>query len=667
MRHASRVSVAVLLAAVAAQAGPVAHQMASTPVQSRQPNGRHHADPPVPSADVVARDGRDLCDFAIDLPCDAVYSGSSAASQNGNAWEAYCYFGETAPEIIHRLEHPGGLLSLTLSSTDSNQLDLILLGSCDPADCLAMPWLVGSSESISGDFSAGTYYVVVDAYSWNSQPFTYQLGVECLGAIDPCEAALPLPCGATVQGSSAQSQNGNAWSSYCFSGDSGPEVIYALNHPGGFLSLQLSSSDSNQLDLILLGGCDPSDCLAMPWWVGSEETISGDYPAGTYYVVVDAYAWNGQPFTFTLGATCPGETDPCQFALPLACNQTVPGSSAASQNGNLWSGYCFTGESGPEVIYAYEHPGGLLSLALSSDDSNQLDLILLGSCDPSDCLAMPWWVGSAETISGIWPAGTYYVVIDAFLWNGQPFTFQLSTGPCLGTDAVCHHESTGLSLSLPDPLGVAQRYYQLFNGDTDATLSGVLLHIDAAAQPHDGTLTLGVWEMDGELLPTVLAGAVDVDAGALVGGWAEFDLSSLSYQIHEGVDYYIGLDFAPATPADRLGFFAGSPGGYEGFSTFYNGVTYDNWWSNGAVFFDELNLCVRLAPPCPPVALQISVSAGDAVLSWEPSPGLVRLEASSAGYGGTTLAVVDGMAGVYIDDDALALGRRFYQAVRVCE
>jgi hypothetical protein len=349
MIHPVHVSLAgLLLVASTGLATPATGPEAprNEPTFNAQPNGLPDRFTP----DHSPRDSRTECDTAIQLACNSTFSGSSALSQNGDFWQAYCFSGESAPEVIHRLDHPGGLLTLTLNSSDSAQLDLILLGDCDPFNCLAMPWLVGSSESISGTYAAGTYYVVVDAFNWNGLPFTYELGTVCVGNVDLCANALPLPCGQVTSGSSADSQNGNAWGSYCFSGESAPEVVYELNHPGGPLNLHLTSSTSSQLDLILLGSCDAEDCLAMPWFVGSDETISGDYPAGTYYVVVDAFAWNGLPFDFEIDVTCPGEQDFCTGAIPLGCNETVTGGSALSQNGNLWGQYCF-GARAPRRSY----------------------------------------------------------------------------------------------------------------------------------------------------------------------------------------------------------------------------------------------------------------------------------------------------------------------------
>ena len=633
-----------------------------------RPNQTLNGDADQRPANDSPRDNRTLCDNAVVLSCNEVFNGSSALSQNGDTWSNYCFSGDTGPEVIHVLEHGGGPLTLTLNSGDSSQLDLILLGGCDEADCLAMPWLVGSSESISGSYPAGTYHVVVDAYGWDGQPFTYTLETSCLGNVDLCANAIPLLCGSTVVGSSDDSQNGNAWSSYCFSGDSGPEVIYSLEHPGGPLNLQLSSTDSEQLDLILLGSCDSQDCLAMPWLVGSDETISGDYPAGTYHVVVDAYGWNGQPFTFELSAICPGEADYCASAIPLGCDELAFGNSEQSQNGNLWGEYCFSGESAPEVIYVLNHPGGLLDLSLSSEDSNQLDLILLGSCDPADCLAMPWLIGSSESISGVYPAGEYYVVVDAFNWNGLPFSFALRSGPCID-GLECHHGSSSLLLSLPDINGIALEYYQLFVPATAGVLGQVTLNLNTSAFPdHAGVLSLSVLHADGLGQPTLLQGQLDVDTDLLLDGYNDFDMSGLGYAVTPGQDFSIGLSFTGDGPADRIGFYAGEPGGYDGFSSFYDGVSYDSWWANGGELYDELNLCMLVfTAPCPPRPMSVEPSGSDIVLSWTPDSGQIRIEASLDAYAGfLPLATVDASLGSWTDANALGAPHRFYRIVHIC-
>jgi hypothetical protein len=385
-------------------------------------------------------------------------------------------------------------------------------------------------------------------------------------------------------------------------------------------------------------------------------------------VVVDAFSWNGQPFTFQIETTCPGEADYCASAIPLGCDETVTGSSALSQNGNLWGQYCFSGESAPEVVYALDHPGGLLSLRLSSTDSNQLDLILLGSCDPSDCLAMPWLVGSTESISGEYPAGTYYVVVDAFGWDGLPFTYTLESDPCV-TDAQCHHTSSFLAVALPDEL--AQIYFQSFIPAEAALLEQVILQIDGTYYTdHNGTLTLSVRHLDGNFEPTVVVGSLSFDADGLAGGFATFDMSSLGYVLTPDLDFFIGIEFSGDTPEDRIGFLAGLPGDdYEGYSTFFDGTTYGGWWTNGVDFYDELNLCITTGPaPCLPQALTVSRSGNDIVLDWTATSGQIRIEASDEAYGTfLPVATVPAGDGTWTDVDALNSGRMFYRGVRLCD
>ncbi|MFA7330469.1 MAG: PPC domain-containing protein [Candidatus Delongbacteria bacterium] len=489
-----------------------------------------------------------------------------------------------------------------------------------------------------------------------------------------CDNALPFGCNWAINGGSVESQNGNVWESYLNWGDTGPEVIYQLEHIGGLLTLQLRSTDSDQLDLILLNACGETACVAQPWWLGSWETISVEVPAGTYYVVVDAYNWDGNPYTFTLTSNCPAES-PCFFTQPLACNDTQHGTSDSSPIGNVWGEYLFGGETGPESVYEMTHPGGLLTLRLSSSTSDQLDLMLLSACDPDSCLAQPWLVGSDEIISGTFPAGTYYVVVDAYNWDGNSYDFYLESGTCYpAASTSCHHMSTQQVLTLPDPLGQAQAYYQFFLPEQAGWVARVLLNINSQNWGNQaGWLKLTLCRPDVEGWygtpggPWLEMGTLWFGTDWLPQGWAEFDISSLGFDVQPGEGFWVKLEYEPLMPGQQLSFYAGGVGGYEGFSSFSDGATWDNWWSSGYDFFDELNLCVEYSTACDGIPLTLEMDGGSARLGWPPVQGLVQIWASAEAYTpGTLLSVQPGEAMSFTDENALAAGRRFYRAVHVC-
>lgn len=116
-----------------------------------------------------------ICDNAVVVNCDEIYHGpaSSAASNvfsyGCNSWT------ETGPERVHAFTATdSGTLTATITNF-TGDLDVYLLGSCDPSDCLGT---VYSSEVVFEDALAdSTYYIVVDADDGSGS--AYDLLVTC--------------------------------------------------------------------------------------------------------------------------------------------------------------------------------------------------------------------------------------------------------------------------------------------------------------------------------------------------------------------------------------------------------------------------------------------------------------------------------------------------------
>lgn len=115
------------------------------------------------------------CNNAISLTCNTTYSGnaSNAVSQVNsygcNNWT------ETGPERVHSFTPDSdGAITATISNF-TGDLDVYILGSCNPSDCLGT---VASSSATYTDAKANqTYYIVVDADDGSGS--AYDLIINC--------------------------------------------------------------------------------------------------------------------------------------------------------------------------------------------------------------------------------------------------------------------------------------------------------------------------------------------------------------------------------------------------------------------------------------------------------------------------------------------------------
>jgi len=115
------------------------------------------------------------CENAIELNCEEVYHGSSSNKPSLINSYACNNWTETGPERVHQFTAPeSGTFTVTISNF-TGDLDVYILGSCDPQDCLGEVFSAHSTytEAIQGK----TYYLVVDADDGSSS--SYDIEVSC--------------------------------------------------------------------------------------------------------------------------------------------------------------------------------------------------------------------------------------------------------------------------------------------------------------------------------------------------------------------------------------------------------------------------------------------------------------------------------------------------------
>jgi GH25 family lysozyme M1 (1,4-beta-N-acetylmuramidase)/subtilase family serine protease len=217
------------------------------------------------------------CSNAINLSCGVTYNGpSSSASSNVTSYGCNSWT-ESGPERVHTITtNSTGTITASLSNF-SGDLDVYILGSCDPTDCLGT---VSSSSATYSNAPAGTYYIVVDADDGSGS--SYSLLVNCTS----------VPVGEDITVS-----NATVSSTFVMAGDD-INVTADQNYSGSQLDSNLPSFDldyylstdcnlsSNDIllggDVSGLGSDDPSESES------ATLTIPSNTSNGTYYILFAA-------------------------------------------------------------------------------------------------------------------------------------------------------------------------------------------------------------------------------------------------------------------------------------------------------------------------------------------------------------------------------------------
>jgi PKD repeat protein len=158
------------------------------------------------------------------------------------------------------------------------------------------------------DAPNGTYYIVVDQGAAGVGG-DYRLELSC-GYLD-CSQSVSLNCGVTYDGSN--SGGTDDVSTYTIGQtlnveNNGPEIVHMFTiTEAGLVTIDLTGLNAN-LELFLLSACSRRSGLGYSQNAGtSNEQISRNLPAGTYYVVVDGY--NGAISNYSLTVDCASSCD----------------------------------------------------------------------------------------------------------------------------------------------------------------------------------------------------------------------------------------------------------------------------------------------------------------------------------------------------------------------
>lgn len=378
------------------------------------------------------------CSNTIPLTCGVTYSGvsSTATSLVGsygcNSWT------ESGPERVHSIiPSASGTITATLSNF-TGDLDVYILGSCDPDDCLGT---VGSSSATySGAVAGQTYYIVVDADDGSGS--AYDLVVNC-----PISSSSD---NITVANYSLSSSSVAAGSNFTVQVDqqySGSQLASMLIDPT--INYYIST-DCNVSPDDTIVGTSTSD-------IGSDVTSStesevlivpSNLAAGNYYLIIKAdgdnqiIENNESDNAICLPVTITPLVLDCTSAIPLTCGVVYHGASSSALSHVETYGCNSWTETGPERIHSIVPSNNGTLAATISNYTGDLDIYLLGSCDPNDCLGTV--SSSSVTYSNAIAGHTYYLVVDADDGSGSAYDLEVSC-PTVTDDLYSSNE--GISVT----------------------------------------------------------------------------------------------------------------------------------------------------------------------------------------------------------------------------
>ena len=380
-----------------------------------------------------------VCEEAT-ISCGETYNNSINTSDD-DIYSFHCGFDSYNDwEDIIRVNITSVPATITLTGMTAD-LDMFLYADCTTGEVDGIENCIdqsrgGGDEQFDPITTTGVYWVIIESFGGATSPYT--LSVNCGGSLD-CSNARPLSCGQSeLFGTFNEPRDVD---SYCNGQNTTldlGEVVYVISTPIGPVSSYTFSltgvNPSTDLDLFLLGSCDPDDCIADSDGSSSAtpDLITVDLGPGVYYLVVDTDGQQESNYTITM--SCGGSLD-CSNARPLSCGQSeLFGTFNEPRDVDSYcNGQNTTLDLG-EVVYVISTPIGPVSSYTFNltgvNPSTDLDMFLLGSCDPDDCIADSDGSSSAtpDVITVNLGPGVYYLIVDTDGQEESNYTIAMSCG-----------------------------------------------------------------------------------------------------------------------------------------------------------------------------------------------------------------------------------------------
>ncbi|MCB0638794.1 MAG: T9SS type A sorting domain-containing protein [Lewinella sp.] len=268
-------------------------------------------------------------------------------------------------------------------------------------------------------------------------------------ANDLCANAEDIDCGETLSGTTigatfdgvgtCSTSNTAAGVWYHFVGTGTVVTVSTCNQASYDTKISVFSGSCASLNCVD-GADDASGCSGFTTEL-SIPTANGE----DYYVLV--HGFGSVTGNFSLSLTCadpPTGNDACAGAEPIACGETVSGSTATATFDGV--ALCGTSNTAPGVWYEFTGTGDVVTVTTCSPSTNydtKLS-VFTGSCGALSCVdgndddftcSNSGLQSAVEFLST--PGETYYILVHGFGTSSGNFELSLSCMAPASNDAVC--------------------------------------------------------------------------------------------------------------------------------------------------------------------------------------------------------------------------------------
>ncbi len=336
-------------------------------------------------------------------------------------------------------------------------------GSCQAGSCTRASTNPGkSSENITAELPAGTYYIIVD--TWAGEIGTFSIELSCIverPQVD-CSQAITIECGSQHQSTTRGKRNsfddlfyGCAQTSYSYDGGDQLFKVYKESYSDR-LQVHLYTANPD-VDIFLMSGCEtaprdphssnPNDFNRSLTCVMTGQDFEGGklidegafgLPSGWYYIIVDGRFGYTQS-DFLLTATC-GTID-FEAAEPISCTTAVDDQHLKDGANNVSIYSCpsnnITGRKANERIFKFDvRESHDMEIRLSDlDFGSDMNIYLYKESSSNiDCWSTGRADGRDRVIARTMSTGRYYIVVDGSI-NGK-FDLSLTGCPCEADDEL---------------------------------------------------------------------------------------------------------------------------------------------------------------------------------------------------------------------------------------